>query len=62
MNISLKICDICDTCVYTSEYEIINGDVVCFLCIEEEEEKKDNEIQSGRMGDIQSPSSAIRNK
>ena len=53
MNISVKICDMCDTCVYTDEYEIINGDIICFMCTEENtEEELEDEIQSGRMGDI----------
>ena len=49
MNISVKICDFCDTCVYEGEYEIRNNEVVCVMCIEELE---DVEISSGRVGDI----------
>ena len=36
MNISVKICDFCDTCVYEGEYEIRNREVKCIMCIEEE--------------------------
>ena len=43
--ISLKICDLCDTCVYDGEYKLIEGDIICFMCEEEAEEmdeKKEN--------------------
>ena len=52
MNYSIKVCDICQTCVYTGEYEIINDDIICVMCIEEDEEKKENEISDRRMGDL----------
>ncbi len=51
MNISVKICDFCDTCVYENEYEIRNGEVMCIICIEEAEE---NEISNRSMGDVRS--------
>lgn len=41
MIISVKICDMCDTCVYGGEYEIIDGDVVCVICQDEIEEEKE---------------------
>ena len=50
MNVSVKVCDFCDTCVYEGEYEIQNNEVKCIMCIEEEKEK--HELSSGRMGDI----------
>ena len=40
MNVSVKVCDFCDTCVYEGEYEIQNNEVKCIMCIEEEEEKQ----------------------
>ena len=56
MNISVKICDWCDTCVYENEYEIVDGDIMCVMCIEETDEKKEknSEISSRSMGNIQS--------
>ena len=64
MNISVKICDWCDTCVYESEYEIIDGYITCVMCIEEKEEKegRDSEISSRPVGDIQSLESQPHSK
>jgi formylmethanofuran dehydrogenase subunit E len=42
MNYSIKVCDFCDTCVYEGEYVIREGEVVCFMCIRDEE---DSEIE-----------------
>jgi len=39
MNISMKICDMCDTCVYKGEYKIIEGDIICFMCEYEKQEE-----------------------
>ncbi len=51
MNISIKICDLCDTCVYGGEYEIIDEDVICVMCLEEEQEKEtEDEISSRSVG------------
>ena len=50
MNISVKICDFCDTCVYEGEYEIRNNEVMCVMCIEEIE---DNEVSNRPVGNIQ---------
>ena len=52
MNISVKICDWCDTCVYENEYEIIDGDIMCIMCIDEREDKN-SEVSSRSVGDIQ---------
>ena len=54
MNISIKICDLCDSCVYEGEYEIRDDDVICIMCIEEEEERQQDEISSRSMGDLRS--------
>ena len=43
MNYSIKVCDTCQTCVYTGEYEIRNDEIVCVMCIQEEEEQKDED-------------------
>ena len=51
MNISVKICNYCDTCVYEGEYEIRNKEIMCVMCIEEAAE---NEISNRSMGDIRS--------
>jgi hypothetical protein len=59
MNISVKICDFCETCVYENEYEIRNGEVMCIMCIEESEE---NEISNRSMGDIRSMEGQTRAK
>tara|TARA_B100000676_G_scaffold273554_1_gene292341 strand:+ start:511 stop:672 length:162 start_codon:yes stop_codon:yes gene_type:complete len=53
MNISIKICDLCDTCVYSGEYEIIDEDVICVMCLEEEQEKEtEDEISSRSVGAV----------
>ncbi len=55
MNYSVKVCDFCQTCVYTGEYEIRNDDIICIMCIrEEEEQQEENEISNRLMGDIRS--------
>ena len=55
MNLSIKICDLCNSCAYADEYEIIEDEVVCIICIAEEQEEQDeNEIQGRRMGDVRS--------
>ena len=52
MNLSIKICDLCDTCVYHGEYQIIEDEIICVMCIEEEE--GEDEISGRRMGDVRS--------
>ena len=59
MNISVKICDFCETCVYKGEYEIRNNEVMCVMCIEEFEEV---EISSGRVGDVRPMEEQARSK
>ena len=45
MNYSVKVCDMCHTCVYTGEYEIRDDEIICIMCIrEEEEQQEENEI------------------
>jgi hypothetical protein len=45
MNYSVKVCDMCQTCVYTGEYEIRDNEIICVMCIrEEEEQQEENEI------------------
>jgi len=53
MNISIKICDLCDTCVYGNEYEMVDDDVICIMCLDEQKDKEEDEISDRRMGDIQ---------
>jgi len=60
MNISVKICDFCDTCVYEGEYEIRNREVKCIMCIEEEREN--DEVSSRSVGDIRSMEREARAK
>lgn len=48
---SIKVCDFCDTCIYEGEYEIRDGQVVCVMCIRDEEDDT-KEISDGRMGDL----------
>jgi|TARA_A100001391_G_C4929350_1_gene241332 formylmethanofuran dehydrogenase subunit E len=53
MNISIKICDLCDTCVYSGEYEIVDEDVICVMCLEEEQEEgAEDEISSRSVGAV----------
>ena len=53
MNISIKICDLCDTCVYGNEYEMVDDDMICSMCLDEQKDKEEDEISDRRMGDIQ---------
>ena len=55
---NLKICDLCNGCVYSNEYEIRNGEIICILCIEEEaeENEKKNEIPNRPVGNLRSVS------
>jgi recombinational DNA repair protein (RecF pathway) len=55
---NLKICDLCNGCVYSNEYEIRNGEIICILCIEEEaeENEKKNEIPNRPVGNLRSTS------
>jgi formylmethanofuran dehydrogenase subunit E len=39
MNYNVKYCDYCDTCVYEEEYEIREGQIVCGMCLREEDDK-----------------------
>tara|TARA_R110001583_G_scaffold66962_1_gene191900 strand:+ start:60 stop:221 length:162 start_codon:yes stop_codon:yes gene_type:complete len=41
MSYNIKICDYCDTCFFTDEYEIRNGEIICVLCMDEENEEEE---------------------
>lgn len=53
MNLSIRVCDFCDTCVFAGEYEIINNEIVCIMCIDEQEERElEDEIPSRSVGAV----------
>ena len=41
MSFNVKICDYCDTCFFTNEYEIRNGEIICVLCMDEENDDEE---------------------
>ena len=43
MMISMKICDLCNTCVYDGEYKLIEDDIICFMCEEEAQELEEEQ-------------------
>ena len=55
---NLKICDLCNGCIYNNECEVRNGEIICILCIEEETEEnaKQNEISNRPVGNLRSAS------
>jgi len=53
MNFGVKVCDLCDTCIFAGEYEIRDNQIICILCIsEEEEQQQENEVSRRSVGDI----------
>ena len=55
MNFGVKVCDLCDTCIFAGEYEIRDNEIICVICIREEEEQwEENEISSRSMGNVRS--------
>jgi len=51
MSFNVKICDYCDTCFFTDEYEIRNGEIICVLCIDEEGEEEENKLKKNERPD-----------
>jgi formylmethanofuran dehydrogenase subunit E len=51
MGFNVKICDYCDTCFFTDEYEIRNGEIICVLCIDEEGEEEENKLKKNERPD-----------
>ena len=43
MNFNVKVCDYCAIWIYEGEYEIRNGEIICFLCVREEEENDEEQ-------------------
>ena len=41
MSFNVKICDYCNTCFFTDDYEMRNGEIICVLCMDEENDDEE---------------------